>query len=270
MPLRRLTRLCQDTPIVRQAEGSTVTIRPSKEAAAQDTHVIGEFAGRVIRVRLIVDARAKRIGLRIDPARREAVAITPTKRAAAQALAFARERAHWIAQQLQRLPTPAPFTPGAHIPYVGAQHELVWALGRARAEIAAGSPPRLIVAAPDEALFSARVARFLKVQAKEALSQAVEKHSQTLGVRASRLTVKDTKSRWGSCSSDKALAFSWRVILAPPAVLDYLAAHEVAHLVEMNHSPRFWALVERCRPDFRIQRAWLKQNGLMLHAVGKE
>ncbi len=242
--------------------------KPARQGVDMDTHMIGEFAGRVIHVRLVVDARARRIGLRIDPLRREAVAISPSKRAAPQALAFASERAHWIALQLQRLPTPAPFAPGAQIPYEGVPHELVWALGRGRAEFHAGSPPRLIVAAPDEGLFATRVARFLKAQAKDALTAAVERHSQALGVHASRITIKDTRTRWGSCTADKALAFSWRVILAPPEVLDYLAAHEVAHLVEMNHSARFWALVERCRPDFRTQRDWLKRNGLALHAVG--
>jgi predicted metal-dependent hydrolase len=246
-----------------------LTTQSRSEAANVETHVIGEFAGRVIRVRLLVDARARRISLRIDPTRREAVAISPTKRASAQALAFASERAHWIAQQLQRLPAPAPFVPGASIPFKGVPHALVWMHGRGNATAEAGPSPRLIVAAPEEALFASRVARFLKAEAQAALGEAVRRHSQTLNVQASRITVKDTKSRWGSCTADGALAFSWRVILAPEDVLDYLAAHEVAHLAEMNHSPRFWALVERCRSDYRVQRDWLKRNGLMLHAIGK-
>jgi hypothetical protein len=102
------------------------------------------------------------------------------------------------------------------------------------------------------------------------LAERVAVHAATLGASYSRLTVKDTKSRWGSCTAGGALAFSWRVILAPPAVLDYLAAHEVAHLIEMNHSPRFWALVRQCQPDYAKHRTWLRRFGAHLHAYGAE
>jgi predicted metal-dependent hydrolase len=233
----------------------------------EGVHAIGEFAGRTIEVRLVVDARARRISVRIDPTRREAIAISPSKRAAPKALAFAAERAHWIAQQLARLPTATLIKPDALVPFRGTDHLLVWEAGRGKAHILEGPPKQLRVPAPEPSLFAARVLRFFKAEAKEALSAAVDTHAATLRTAPSRLSVKDTRSRWGSCTADKALSFSWRVILAPPPVLDYLAAHEVAHLIEMNHSPRFWALVERCVPDYPRHRAWLKQNGAALHAV---
>ncbi|MDX2236541.1 MAG: M48 family metallopeptidase, partial [Hyphomonadaceae bacterium] len=91
---------------------------------------------------------------------------------------------------------------------------------------------------------------------------------QRLGVRAARIAIKEIRSRWGSCTSDGALAFSWRVILAPPFVLDYLAAHEVAHLKEMNHSRRFWKAVATALPDFERGRTWLHAHGAALHAIG--
>ena len=93
------------------------------------------------------------------------------------------------------------------------------------------------------------------------------RHSATLGVKAKSITMRDTTSRWGSCSSSGALNFSWRIIMAPPEVLDYLAAHEVAHLREMNHSDRFWALVAETCPNFEAHKAWLRTHGTGLHAV---
>lgn len=110
--------------------------------------------------------------------------------------------------------------------------------------------------------------RFFKEQARDDLVASVARHANTLGVRPTRLSVKEIRSRWGSCSVDGALSFSWRVVLAPPFVLDYLAAHEVAHLKEMNHSRRFWALVKRAIPNYDRGRTWLHQHGAGLHAVG--
>jgi predicted metal-dependent hydrolase len=87
-------------------------------------------------------------------------------------------------------------------------------------------------------------------------------------VEPKKILIKDMKTRWGSCTADGVLSFSWRMILAPPYVLDYLAAHETAHLAELNHSSRFWALVRRCMPDYARGRAWLRRNGATLHAYG--
>ncbi|MEO0818259.1 MAG: SprT family zinc-dependent metalloprotease, partial [Pseudomonadota bacterium] len=100
------------------------------------------------------------------------------------------------------------------------------------------------------------------------LGDAVDTHCRALGVEARRIAVKDTRSRWGSCTSDGRLSFSWRLVCAPPEVLDYVAAHECAHLLEMNHSDRFWAHVERICPDWKHHRTWLRTHGRDLHAVG--
>jgi hypothetical protein len=224
--------------------------------------------GRRVPVRLIVNRRARHISVRIDPTRREAIATAPSQRQLKHAVAFASERAGWIARELERLPRGIQLTPGARAPFKGVAHELVYEYGRGAPRLEEGAPPRLIAPAPDAALFEARLLRFLKEQARLALNERVAAHAQTLGVRPHRLQVKELRSRWGSCSSDGVLAFSWRVICAPEFVLDYLAAHEVAHLKEMNHSRRFWAQVARCLPDYQRGRDWLHDHGGSLHAIG--
>ena len=120
----------------------------------------------------------------------------------------------------------------------------------------------------DPAHVARRVTDFLKREARRDLEAAVARHAEALGVRPRSITIRDTVSRWGSCSTTGALNFSWRIVLAPPDVLDYLAAHEVAHLKEMNHSERFWALVEQLMPGMEAQRDWLRMHGAGLHAVG--
>jgi predicted metal-dependent hydrolase len=112
-----------------------------------------------------------------------------------------------------------------------------------------------------------RIRDFLKREARRDLAEAVARHTATLGRPAESMTLKDTTSRWGSCTSDGRLSFSWRIVMAPPLVIDYLAAHEVAHLQEMNHGPRFWALCNRLCPQTPAARAWLKEHGTLLHAI---
>ena len=224
--------------------------------------------GRRVAVKLVVNPRARRVSVRIDPTRREAIATAPTKRHLKHAAQFALERAGWIAHELARLPQGVLLAPGSITPLRGVDHLLVCERGRASPRIEPGVPPLLIAPAPDPALFEARLIRYFKDQAKADLTARVALHAQTLGVKPARLQVKELRSRWGSCSVDGVLSFSWRLILAPPYVLDYLAAHEVSHLKEMNHSRRFWAHVRGCMPDFERGRAYLHEHGCALHAVG--
>ena len=113
----------------------------------------------------------------------------------------------------------------------------------------------------------ASVKAFLRTRARDALVAASDRYAGLIGRQYSRLTLRDTRSRWGSCSSTGALMYSWRLIMAPPEVLDYVAAHEVAHLAQMNHGPAFWALVEELMPDYAPRRAWLRDHGDRLHAL---
>ena len=129
--------------------------------------------------------------------------------------------------------------------------------------------PLLLSAPGDPETLPLRVTRYLKKQAKADLTRAVNRHIETLGVEYKSISVKDTRSRWGSCTSDGQLSFSWRLVMAPPKVLDYVAAHECAHILEMNHSPKFWAHVSRCVPDWKRQRAWLRTHGAGLQSAGE-
>jgi hypothetical protein len=232
------------------------------------TTLVVNAEGERIPVRLLINPRARRIAVRIDPTKREAVAIAPSSRQANKAAAFAAERAVWIAHQLAQLPEAAPFSPGATLPIRGVDYRLKRVDGRVPATLENGPIPRLIVGAPDADIFAMRVKRFLMAEAKTDFTRRVAAHAAVLRVTPAGLQVKDTRSRWGSCTADGVLAFSWRVVLAPPYVLDYLAAHEVAHLVEMNHSAKFWSLVRKCCPDYINGRNWLRNSGQSLHAYG--
>ena len=229
--------------------------------------------GQIVPLRVIVNPRARRISLRLDTARREAVAVSPSARLLPKAAAFAIDRAGWVAAHLAKLPKMIALVPGAVIPLRGAPHKLVMVKGRAPARIeppsvAMSAPASIVVAAPDAETFASRVRRFLAAEAKRDLVKSVETHAKTLKVAWKSITVKDTTSRWGSCNADGALCFSWRVVLAPPHILDYLAAHETAHLRELNHSKRYWSHVARCMPDYDRAEAWLRKHGAALHAIG--
>ncbi len=127
----------------------------------------------------------------------------------------------------------------------------------------------ILSVAGEPSFLSRRVMDWLKREARRDLQAAVARHTEALGRKHTGLRVGDARSRWGSCTAAGVLTFSWRLVLAPSHVLDYLAAHEVAHLAEMNHGPDFWALVDRLDPRHRAARAWLKQHGAGLHAVGR-
>lgn len=254
-------------PLTRSRETSRMRFDSRQKVGPVQTE-IETIDGRRVPVKLIVNPRARHVSVRIDPTRREAIATAPSKRYLKRAEQFAAERAGWIAQELSRLPKGVQLAPGARVTLRGVEHELMYEHGRAAPRVEMGYPPRLVAPAPDAALFESRLLRFFKEEARRDLIDRVATHSVALGVKPARLQVKELRSRWGSCSIDGVLSFSWRLILAPPFVLDYLAAHEVAHLKEMNHSRRFWANVRRCMPEYERGRVWLHENGSALHAVG--
>jgi predicted metal-dependent hydrolase len=170
---------------------------------------------------------------------------------------------------LRRLPDGAPFVHGAVLPLRGVAHRIDHrraARGTVWTETQADE--RLLCVAGQAPHLPRRVQDYLKREAKRELEAASRQAALALGVEVKRVSVRDQSSRWGSCSSSGVLSYSWRLILAPPFVLDYLAAHEVAHLIEMNHSRRFWRLVERICPDMGRAKAWLDAHGADLHRYG--
>jgi len=213
--------------------------------------------------------RARNYTLRVGSPAGSPVLTMPARGSLAEARAFLDRHAGWLVRQMGKLPEALPIVDGATIPLRGVPHFIRHTPHR-RGTVTAmanGEGPVLLVAGQVEYL-RRRVVDFLKREARRDLERTVMRHAMMLGVRVKAIRLRDQSSRWGSCSSTGTLSFSWRLVMAPPFVLDYLAAHEVAHLHEMNHSPRFWHLVESVCPETRQARAWLNSEGLRLHAIG--
>lgn len=205
-------------------------------------------------------ARARRFSLRVSRLDGRVTLSLPPGAREAEAMAFARQQEPWIRRALADLPQTAPVALGALIAVEGRLLRLDAGPGRL---IRVDGDSLLIPGNPAQA--GVRAGAFLKHLARERLTEASDRYAALIGRRYSRLTLRDTRSRWGSCTADGALMYSWRLAMAPPAVLDYVAAHEVAHLAEMNHSPAFWAVVARLVPGYAVHRRWLKQHGQELH-----
>lgn len=222
-------------------------------------------------LRLSVNRRARRVSVRIDARAGEAVVTAPSERAIPQALDFALSRRAWIAEHLSKRPRGAPFAPGAEILLRGRPVRLVAAGNAAAARLAPDHPdgPAIVSGGEGDA-FHRRVERLLRAEARAALVARTTVHLQRLGLKPVRVSIGDPASRWGSCSPhNRSIRYSWRVIMAPPEVLDYLAAHEVAHLVHADHSPAYWSVVHSLVGDHRPFRKWLRDHGPALHAAGR-
>jgi predicted metal-dependent hydrolase len=211
-------------------------------------------------------ARARRLSLRISRADGSVTLTLPQGVPLAEGLAFAADREAWVRRHLAdiRAGLPAPGRPafGMTIPLRGRPVVLV--PGPVRRPVAEGG---MLVLPGGEERIGARVQAYLKATARDALAGAADRHAARLGRGYGRMTLRDTRGRWGSCSARGDLMFSWRLIMAPDAVLDYVAAHEVAHLEEMNHAPAFWRVVARLCPGYEEPRAWLGRHGAGLHAL---
>ena len=218
-----------------------------------------------ISVRLRVSARARRFTLRLEPSGEGAVLTLPPGVAIAQARMFLMRQSDWLARALARHPGRVVVGDGTRLPVAGAEVEIAVVDGPRRAPRLADG--RLIVSGPGAPGFQVgpRIAAFLKARARDALVPAAERYAGMLGRRPAAVSLRDPRSRWGSCSARGRLSFSWRLAMAPPEVLDYVAAHEAAHLVEMSHATRYWEVVEQILPDYRRHRAWLKREGRKLH-----
>lgn len=225
-------------------------------------------------VRLKVNRRARRVSLRLDRTRREIVATAPSLRRLPEAAAFARERAVWIAERLAELPPAEALAPGMVIEVFGRPVRLEAGAGRARwIEPVDGSTPRIAAMGEGEG-FTRAVILVIRKKAAEVLTARTAHYARALGAPMPKVTVADAKSRWGSCKpgprgTPGSIRYSWRLALAPFEVADYVAAHECAHLLELNHGPRFWAHVRGLVGDERRHRAWLRSEGARLHAFGR-
>lgn len=224
-----------------------------------------------------VNPRSKRISIKIDEAKREVIVNAPSTHHIPAAKRFAREKADWIDVHLEKIPPAMPFTRGGYILYRGQMTQILSPNSREQAKFIPARedengtlhPQRLLIPAPPDAL-PGRAMRFLKKQAREALEARTDYHRRALDLRPTKISVRDTRSRWGSCAADGNINYSWRLICAPPFVLDYVCAHEVAHRLEMNHSRAFWDIVDELVDTTKPAKKWLRENGARLHAVGAE
>ncbi len=209
-------------------------------------------------------ARARRISLRIDPKGGAVVITLPTRAARQSGMALLMDNAAWVSERLAALPGQIAFEHGAEVPLHGIAHRIHHIGGRGGVWLEG----RQINVTGDPAFLARRVTDFLRATARDRLAALALEKSALAGVRPKRVSVKDTRSRWGSCAADRSLAFSWRLILAPEFVQDYVAAHEVAHLRHMNHGPQFWALVGELTPHTDAAMQWLRSEGPRLLRIG--
>jgi len=211
-----------------------------------------------VRVTLRRSAQARRMSLRISSLDGRVTLTLPKRVSEREGRAFLLEKEDWIRSHLARQPERIDVGIGTSLPIEGRTITIKAGAGR-RVKL---TEDALVVPEPAPAR---RLERYLRELARDRLAAASDLYAERLGRRYSSLTLRDTRSRWGSCSSAGGLMYSWRLILAPPDILHYVAAHEVAHLKEMNHSRAFWATVEDIHGDYRDQRHWLQTEGNALH-----
>jgi predicted metal-dependent hydrolase len=260
-PLGRVLRRIQ---IMLRAISRGAGTVPALSLAEAQCRVEGLKLGAPVAIR--VSPRARRLLLRMDAATRRFDLVLPRGLPAETALRFLEAQRGWIEARLDALPIAVPFTEGAVVPIFGVPHRIRRADDPA-APLVAVIGREIIVRAGREPV-ARRVRDHLARLAARELAGRAHRHATRIGKKVTRITVRDTKSRWGSCSAVGSLSFSWRLIMAPEPVLDYVVAHEVAHLVEMNHSPRFWKLVHVLVADPAAQRAWLKRHRAELLSYG--
>ena len=224
-----------------------------------------EIDGRAISLKLRRDRRARHLILRIDSECDGAVVTLPRHVPLREGLELAESKARWIISQLEALPPRVPFADGATVPFLGVDHLIRHdpgrgrPVGRAEGEIRISGRPEHL---------ARRLKDWLREQARHQITPRVQAKAERLGRSFGGVTIRDTRSRWGSCSADGRLSFSWRLVMTPEEVLDYVVAHEVAHLAVRNHGPRFWRTVEALTDNAGEARAWLDVCGAGLHRFG--
>lgn len=206
--------------------------------------------------------------LRLSVGERRIIFSHPPRMLRSEAEDFIERHEGWVRNALASLPPPVPFEPGTHLVVQGEEVELKLlpkAGGRLRYDDAAGA----LWVSGDESLYASRVKRWLTSETKTRLGTRAQEMAATIGREVGAVRSGDYRSRWGSCNARGELMFSWRLLLAPVHVIDAVVAHEVAHLVEMNHSPAFWRLAKQILGrNHRAANEWLKANGALLHSYG--
>jgi predicted metal-dependent hydrolase len=227
-----------------------------------------DIAGRLMPLTIKQHDRATRITLRIEPGGRALKMTIPSGLAQREVNDFLDRHQGWLMTKLAKFSTDAGLHDGGAILFRGVSHRIQHTgslRGLTEAIMVDGRPVLKVSGMPEH--IGRRIATFLKKEARGELERLARFHAKSIKAPINSISMKDTRSRWGSCSAEGNLSFSWRIVMAPPAVVDYLAAHEVAHLKEMNHGPHFWALCKKLCPDMEQSKSWLKRHGSLLHAI---
>lgn len=239
--------------------------RPRPAPVEEREHTV---AGRVLPLRIVENERARRLTLRIDAGGQGLRITVPPGLRRGEVENFLDRHQGWLEQRLARVPDRPQVRPGVKIPLRGVPHRIVHEPGaRGTVTLSRDESGPVMIVHGDRRHLPRRVADFLKREARREIEALVAGHTAKLGRRARAVRFRDTSSRWGSCTADGNLSFSWRIMMAPAPVINYLVAHEVAHLKEMNHGPRFWTLCAELCPETDRCKAWLKRNGAALQAI---
>jgi predicted metal-dependent hydrolase len=221
--------------------------------------------GEKVVVRTKRNRRARRMTLRIDAANDCAVLVLPSRASLSEGIDFARSKAPWVKEKLESLPPRMPFAPGETVRVKGEPLTIRY---DSRVGPRVKRDGEILRVGGELEDVRDRVVHWLRERARCAIARRVEERAGLIGKRFRRITLRDSRTRWGSCSARGNLSFSWRLILAPVEVMDYVVSHEVAHLAEMNHGPRFWKLVDEIAPKSSRARGWLSEYGTALLRQG--
>ncbi len=224
-----------------------------------------DLEGRAVPLRVRRNARARRLVLTIDAAADGVVVTVPNRVAVRDGVELALSKAGWILNGLDALPPRTPFADGAVVPVLGVDHRVRHCPGR-RGAVWRENGEILVAGRPEH--LARRLKDWLRRAARREITARVAAKAERLGRTPGRITIRDTRSRWGSCSADGNLSFSWRLVMMPEGVLDYVVAHEVAHLAYRGHGPRFWGTVGRLTNDPGGARAWIRRHGESLYRYG--
>ncbi len=247
---------------------SSLTAKSKAKKTAPPVIRQHDVGGRSIALTIRQSRSATRLTLSIVPGGKALKLTVPVGLANCDVEAFLDRHQGWLMTRLARFPRAPVIAEGYSIHIRGVAHRIE-RTGKLRGltEAVMIDSEAVLYVSGDQAHLKRRIRDYLKQEARRDLDALVSRHAITLERKVASLSLKDTKSRWGSCSQGGNLSFSWRLVMAPPLVIDYLAAHEVAHLVEMNHGKNFWAICLKLCPEMEEAKKWLKRNGTMLHAI---
>lgn len=239
--------------------------KPTPAAPVERAHQVGD---RTLILRVVENARASRLTLRIDTGGRALKITVPPGMPSREVESFLARHQGWLETKLAKYPDKPKLRPGVKLPVRGVNHLILHEQAkRGSVEQAQDEDGPYLLVHGECTHLPRRLSDFLKKQAKIDIEPMALELAKKTGKKVKSIKFKDTKSRWGSCSSDGNLSFSWRIMMAPRLVIFYLVAHEVAHLTEMNHGPKFWKLCEELCPEMDKAKAWLKRNGPALQSI---